>query len=769
MRNIFKKAITIFAAGVMAVSAATLAACGNNFTPPNGNADGAVNSNGGFVVEVGDYYYFINGIESYTADNTYGAPVKGSLMRVSKSGLEKNEAEIVIPSLMTAGDYTSGIYVYNGRVYYATPNSVRNTSGDVEQDYLDFKSAKLNGSDVQNYMNVSSNSTSYRFVEVDGIVYLIYSENNELHSYNTATKTNVTLAKNVGSYVFDRNNKENPYIYYTMGVTMDIDVVGGSMERDYNQIYRVRADAKTSPYDALNNYKWNEEYLEENKGEIPYVNYGKLVLDGIGTIYQENPTIFSHEIEGQTPLTASGFTYTLQTYENGGIYFKREDLTKTGSVGEDGWLYYLSENKLESGWNSVAGNNTANLDVVARPTDASNASSSAIFYMENGKHRYLYVNSGKILRAEVDETGSTEVTRIAQFEGTATLVNVDLDASPYQYVYYTISGKSGNNIYRAVINGSEEQYRTLGYEANEPYRPVQILNIEAARSWYTFEIINGMLFFADAENTASTSYNYVSYVNLKNASGTLMDNVALKAVKEEYEETVGTDGYLAELSKDKANLSTAIRYYFYTGADDLFYKNIKEAKDETGKENTLYSEEEVKEFEEYVKGGHKLRKDFVKEIGQKTESDEEAIESYWQNTLQHYVAPVEEETSFPAWAWAIIGIGIGVIVIIAGVAIYLVIRSKGNDDEEKEEKMFVDTTDDKTVDVYSDMPQTEEEPAAAPEAEPEQAPEEEPAQEEPAEEKPEQAPEEPVEEPAQEPETAPEQAPAQESETPFEN
>lgn len=763
MRNIFKKAITIFAAGVMAVSAATLAACGNNFTPPKGNADGTVNSNGGFVVEVGDYYYFINGIENYTADNTYGSPVKGSLMRISKSGLDKNTAETVIPSLMTAGDYTSGIYIYNGRVYYATPNNVKNTSGDIEQDYLDFKSAKLDGTDIKSYMNVSSNSTSYRFVEEGGTVYLVYSESNELHSYNTSTKENVTLAKNVESYVFDRNVKGNPNIYYTMTVTMDIDVVDGSVKRDYNQIYCVRADAKKSPYEELNNYKWNEKYLEENDGEIPYHNYGTLVLDGIGTIYTENPTIFSHDIEGQTPLTTSGYTYKLQTYENGGIYFKREDLTKTGSVGEDGWLYYLSESKLESGWNSVAGNDVKNLDIVARPTDASNASSSAIFYMENGKHRYLYVKGSNIFRAEVDETGAAEVTRIAQTEGTAALVSVDTTASPYQYVYYTISGSSGNKIYRAVINGTEEQYRTLNYEASEPYRPVQILSIEAARSWYSFEIINGMLFYADAENTTSTSYNYISLVDLKNASGTLMDNVQLKAFKEEYEKTVGTDGYLAKLNSDnKKNLSTAIRYYFYTGKTNLFYDNIKEAENETGKSETLYSADEVAEFEEYVKGGNKLRSDFVKEIGQKTESDTEAIESYWQTTLQHYVAPVVEETSLPAWAWAIIGVGIGVVVIIVGVAVYLVIRSKSKDEEKKEEKMFVDTTDDKTVDVYTDMSQPEEateseqEPATESEVEPEQEPE---------------TATEPEVEPEQEPETAtePEQAPAEESEAPSEN
>ena len=134
MRNMLKKLMTIFTAGALAVSgAASLAACAGSFKTPSGIPSGAVTSNGGFVVEKGEYVYFINGVETYTSDNTYGQPVKGSLMRITKSDLSagKNTAEIVIPSLMVAADYSSGIYVYGDRVYYATPNNVKSTSGEI--------------------------------------------------------------------------------------------------------------------------------------------------------------------------------------------------------------------------------------------------------------------------------------------------------------------------------------------------------------------------------------------------------------------------------------------------------------------------------------------------------------------------------------------------------------------------------------------------------------------------------------------------------------
>ncbi len=713
MRNMLKKLMTIFTASALVVtSAASLAACGENFTPLKDIPTGEVKSNGGFVTEVGDYLYFINGVQTYDVDNTYGAPVKGSLMRVKKGSLAKNEAEMVIPSLMVAADYSSGIYIYGDRVYYATPNNVKNTSGNIERDFLDFKSAKLDGSDIQSYFNVSDNSTTYRYVKAGEKVYLVYKNGTELLSYNTADKTEISLAKNVtGTPIFNKNDVEDPYVYYTMGVTMDIDQ-GNPSTRSYNQVYRVRADWTESPYKDLNEYEWSEDYLDKNDGELPYWNLGQLVLDGIGANFKNNPTIFSHDVNGlsdedfRAPL---GSTYTLQSYENGGLYFNRADITKTGTVGEDGWLYYISADKFDGkNWNSVTGNADANIDVVAQPTDTTHANSSALYYIENGRHGYLYVDSSNMFRANVDSTtGEREVTRIAQGVSGATLVRLDDKSdSLYKYVYYTVSGTSGNNIYRAVYNGTEENYKSLGQyeEANKPYRPVQVLNIQHARSWYGFEIIDDLLFFADAE-ALGASYNYISYVDLKGENGTLMNNVQLSEYNDKFNETVGTDGYLAKL--DSKDLSTALRYYFYTGETQQFSDNIAEAKDKTGKENTLYSEEDVKSFEEYTSAKHDLRSDYIQEIGVKSEEDATAIKEYWRTTLKHYEEPTVEEpedAGLPTWAVALIGIGIGLVVIIAGVTVWLVLRARGQKDKNKEEKMFVDTTDDRSMDVYSDEP-----------------------------------------------------------------
>ena len=733
MRNFSKKLITIVTAGVLALGAGALSACDASFTPLDGDfSSGEVVSNGGFVVEKGSYVYFINGVEAYTADNTYGTPVKGSLMRISKSDLEAgvNSAETVIPSLMVAADYSSGIYIFGDRVYYATPNNVRNTSGVIESEYLDFKSARLDGSDIQSYFNVADNATVYRYMEVEGTVYLVYESDSELHSYNTGNKTDTVLAKDVTEYVVDTAASGTPYVYYTMGVTMDIDVEGSSLAREYNQIYRVRADATEAPYE----YSYSEEYLEEHDGEEPYWNLGEIVLDGIGATYVNSPTQFTHDLEeGVTPLSYAGYTYTLQAYSNGGLYFTRTDLAQTGSTGEGGWLYYLSADELGSGWNSVSGNGAEYLDVVAQTTD--HAGTAAIFYLDDaGAHHYLYVDGSNIFRADVTETG-TETTLIARGATDAVLVSVDDTSSDeYAYVYYTVSGDSGSNICRAVYNGTEEDYRILGYEDNAPFAPVQLLDIEHAGSWYNFEIVDGTLFFADAETIGNTSYNYISAFSLKNESGAMMDNSELKALNEEYENIVGEEGVIESSADDVGeNMPTALRYYFFMGQDDVFYAaaekysdreydfadgyltydstafahNIQNAIDEGKKDTYLYSTEEQEYFKGFVEDGDDLgeartRSRFIRRIGAMSESDFDAIEAYWEGALEHY-SVTEEESGLPAWAWALIGVGIGIVVVGAGLAVFFILRAKKNKEGGGDEpKMYVDTTDDRSVDVYAD-------------------------------------------------------------------
>ncbi len=808
MRNIFKKICVIAAAATMAVSAAAMSACGYTFEPlaDNPAADAEVVSQGGFVVQKGEYVYFINGVETYTSDNTYGTPVKGALMRTRLEDVKagKNEVETVIPSLMVAADYTSGIFIYGDRIYYATPNNVGNTAGTVDNTYLDFKSVSLDGSGVEDYFRISDNAALYRFVQDGDTVYVIYEMEDTLYSYNTSSKERTELARGVTAYVVNSSDKTDPYIYYTMDVTnkQDSDT---PISASYNQIYRVRASATQAPY----TYTWDQAWLDENnEGEVPYYNLGEIVLDGISL--NDTVTQFNHDVgtDGTDNRTIWRYSYTLQSYTNDGIYFTRTAVPTSGSsVGTEGELYYLATADIDAeGWNSVTGNAVSGVDeggkleVVAGATDTANASVEAYFYIEDftsdegsGRHHYLYVNdAGEIRRVDVVNDGQGTKARIgsesdptslriATGATDATLIALDAASDEtYDYVYYTVSTDNGLSVERAVYNGTLENYRTLtpAGEDYSAYKAVRVLDVQHVSGWYNYEVLDGVLFYANAETFSETAYTYLWTVNLNGENG-LMNNAELQAFNELYEEMTGDEGYLQTLTDDgDTKLSSALRYFFYTGETQQFYDNIAEAEDYGKRSTYLYSEDEQAAFKAFTEGTSEDAKAalgddylttaqlscFTRLLGVMTESDEETYAEYWQNALERYTEETAEE-GLPAWAWALIGVGIGIVVIGAGLAVFFIVRAgKKKTNAPAEERMAVDTTDDRDVDVYTQAESVKETltPAQQEEAADAPAEEAEAMVEGAAEAAPETA-----EAPAEAPVEAPAEAPA-EGETPAE-
>lgn len=749
MRKGFKTIIVISTAAALAAGALSLTACDYKFTPLGGNfSQGEVKSNGGFVVEKGEYVYFVNGVQTYTADNTYGTPVKGALMRIKKTDVaaHKNTAETVIPSLMVSADYKSGIYVYGDRVYYATPTNVKNTSGEVENTYLDFKSAKLDGSDIRDYFRVSKNDTQFRYVEEGESVYLTYSEDSELRSYNTANGTETVLAANVGAFVFDAAKKDNPWIYYTMSVSENMDSAN-SVSLAYNQIYRVKADRTEAFYE----YDWDQDYLDENNdGEAPYTNLGEIVLDGIGKLNASDPPKnLTHGLEeGVEPATPNGYTYTLQSYEEGGIYFVRSDLASSGSstAGVGGSLYYLSEQTLQAtGWNPIQANHESEgkLELVAQPANTGNASSSALFYKDGSGHHYIYVKDENIIRADVTQGGYATETVICSDASGATLLFLDHESdATYHYVYFSRTNGAGVSVERAVYNGNGKDYDVLSFEGNDNsgFKPVKVLDVQHASGWYPVEMLDGYLYFADAESIGSVSYSYVSIVDLT-VNGKLMNNVQIEELNKKYKalnDSSAKTGFFAKVTEEvSANASAAMKYFFFEGnsetkyEDTLFYTNIQDAIALGKKADYLYSEDEQEAFKAYVAGtgdsaalvdengkSYRTRDYFITRLGTIDEADEEAIHDFWAGNLQNFTEEEEETQTLEAWEWALIGVAIGIVVVGAGLGTFLLIRRKKKLDREnapKIERMKVDTTDDRSVDVYADEPQ--EEPAEEPEAE----------------------------------------------------
>ncbi len=801
MRKGLKKLLCILTAATLACGTASLAACGYTFTPPEGGpeATAEVSSNGGFVVEKGEYLYFINGVETYTADNEYGAPQKGALMRIKKADIQsgENKAELVIPSLMVSGDTTAGIFIYGDRIYYATPDSRKNTSGVVENSYLDFRSAKLDGTDIKDYFFVADNSTQFRYVEGEDAVYLVYagdaemngSEVSALLSYNTATGEETTLAAEYLAFAFNSADKTDPWIYYTMPVPND----AGSQDSanisnfNYQQIYRVRADwtAEKAPgaYDAAAPYKyeWTEKFLEGTDGEAPYINLGEIVLDGRGA--QSDVSQYNHSQSEPDGMRLDGYTYTLRSYVNGGVYFVREG-------GVDGCLYYLPASALAEGWDSVAGNDGASLVKIADNTAAtSKATASALYFIEEGVHHYLYVKDSEIRNVTVGENGAAaEDIAIAFDVSGATLKFLDNTSdATYKYVYFTKSNGSGMSVERAVYNGEVDDYKNLSYagEDNKAYKSVKLLDIQHASGWYDYEVVDGTVFYADAATIGSVSYNYVSCVGIRNGDGSLKNNAEIAAFNDKYNEIMGSDGLVTTLSNhDNSKLSALISYYFKSGATAAFEENLQEAEDNGRSDTYLFTEDEKAAFKAFTENKGDPSADglfaeddykdeagkyyrtysyFATAIGKVTEADEETIALAWRNTIQRDVAPEEEETAgLEGWEIALIVVACVLVAAGCGVlATLYLLKKRKQGGEPAPERMKVDTTDDKSVDVYS---KEEEAPEAIAEPVSEEAPvEEAPVEKAPAAEPVAEPAAEPAVEPAPEPvaEPAPE-APAEE-------
>lgn len=768
MRKLFKNILACAAAAVLAAGSAAFAACEAPFTPLEGDdykSTEAAVSNGGFAVEYGKYVYFINGAATHEADNTFGAPVKGSLMRISKENLKNGtgEAQTVVPSLMVSADYTAGFFIYNDRVYYATPNNVKNMSGEIENDWLDFKSASLNGSDVRDYFRLSDNATVFRYVqtEKDGPVYLLYngkkpSDNDGatgIQSYNTETKTCTTIAEGASAYVFNSADKTDPYVYYTMPVKDMMDSES-PITLDYNQIYRARADVTEAPYE----YVWDQEYLDEHDNVAPYLNLGTLVLDGVGKPTEDGVvTQFTHDYKDAQgtviaePIPPVGYTYTLQSYTNSsagavdykGIYFTRKDLTSAGtSDGSGASLYYLSSQEVDgNSWNSISGNkekhnySDGKLELVAKPTETANASTSALFYIDGDGHHYIYVKDANMIRADVDADGNAEETEIWYDANGATLVRLDNRATasePYDYVWFTRTNGSGMSVERAVYNGEKENYEQLGFgeRDNAPYKALKILNLQHKSSWYPYETIADTLLFADAESVGSSSYDYIGAVLLTDQNGKYLNNQEFEEINDKWDSLMDSDkkvGYFAKLTDDgKSNLSNALSYYFRTGKTDAFYGNIKDAVDLGKKDTYLYTEEEQAAFKNFTdyknesadsetkdkfldgEKSYRVRSYFITPLGKVSETDQEAMDEYWKGYLKNYTV-TEEETGLEDWELAL-AIGLPLLAVaVTGIVLAVVLTKKKRKGaaQEKPERMRVDTAVDEDMDVYGNGEESE--------------------------------------------------------------
>ena len=102
---------------------------------------------------------------------------------------------------MVATDYNAGVYLFGEGeetyVYYATPSTKKDSSGNVANSTLTFMKTRLDGSGTQEFFSIDGLGTNYRFAEKEGVVYVVYydGEASALKVYNTSNKITEVIAK----------------------------------------------------------------------------------------------------------------------------------------------------------------------------------------------------------------------------------------------------------------------------------------------------------------------------------------------------------------------------------------------------------------------------------------------------------------------------------------------------------------------------------------------------------------------------------------------
>lgn len=742
--NKSKKIISIIAAATLSLSAFALTGCGSvdykgDTLSVGYDKTATVTENNGFAAVKGDYVYFINGSAANTDDNTYGDVVKGSLMRISKAQLAAGkyvEAQIVIPSLFVAGDKTAGIFIDGEYVYYATPTTDKDTkTGEVQNNYLDIKRSKLDGSEApmggknDYFFRLSSNTAKYRFVKEGEKVYCLFEEDSKLKSYDFANETTTVLVSGAkSSFFYDTKNPNNPNVYYTMGVTYDLDKESQTTAQ-YTQVYSVNAantavtDKATASYKVLGkdgkeikSYDFDEKFMEgkaEEKGydlgdytTYPYVNLGSLVLDGVGTApspSQDNRFNKDDKAESGEPI---GYTYTIQSYQNDGLYFQRTSLTKTQSDSDDTKLYYLSDAR-GADWNTVTGNQK--VQTVALNTEK--ATNTAYFEItEAGAHVYYYLDGTILKKATADANGVASTVNLAYQVSSANLWTKEGD-----YLYYYATGTNGNNLTRINVSGDASAYNP--HLVTDEYKPQTLPLVDWDSTWYKPEFITlsdgkQVVLYANAQTygKGTTAYNYVYATKVGTTAEIVAAQEEIDAVKEEI------NSY-----SDNTALQNVMNYYFRTGKTEAF-DAVKDVED-------LYTKYQKDTFADFLK---KFAKDgefegktegkYINLVGRMTDADKEAIDESWAGYLLSK-EEVVEDNSLPTWALILIIVG-GALIVAAGVTVPLVISAKKKAAKKREQDAIVsaykrkkiDTTDDKSIDVYADE-KTEEVEAQPEEAE----------------------------------------------------
>ena len=534
-----KKLSAVFLAALLTLS---LAACKKDANPTVASKDptvSQVSSNGGFLVETGDYVYFLNGKTDAGKYET-GKVTKGALVRVKKTDIAKGseaKCDTIISKLLVADDTAAGVYLFNEYFYYAAPSTEKNSKGEVKTDKLLFFRTKADGSDTSKSIcgKDFDSSVEYRYVSAGKNVYLIVKDSSDL-------------------YVYDAIGRKQLF-KYSDSVSSIQETLFSSDVGDPALFYTIKPVNKTIYPDDNDSNRATENYYEVysvNFGESKVEAKAERILDGIGKMTSGNT-----EKKG---VYMTGATFDLIKYTQDTLYYSVTSLDSTTSNMKS--YKYMERSKFGED-NAVKYNDEAVTVLMNYEGDAvaSSVFSDSALYL--GSSEILYIDSSRLMLYDYTKKGEGD----PYYHGAQTILdNEKISGATLDFVV-----KEGNDDYLYFHNGNvyyKVNYTLLKDGTHMDEEVFRINSFDVDNSWYKPEVV---AFKVENEThyafiAAYSDSSFLSYVYA-------VDTTKKAAEYAEHCETVDKDESIADKDKD----SEKAKFYDAPEKDSEKYKIIYES------------------------------------------------------------------------------------------------------------------------------------------------------------------------------------------------
>ena len=532
-----KKLSAVFLAALLTLS---LVACKKDANPTVASKDATVtnvSSNGGFLVETGDYVYFLNGKTDAGKYET-GKVTKGALVRVKKTDIAKGtgaECNTIISKLLVADDTAAGVYLFDEYFYYAAPSTEKNSKGEVKTDKLLFFRTKADGSDTSKSIcgKDFGSSVEYRYVSAGKNVYLIVKDSSDL-------------------YVYDAIGRKQLF-KYSDSVSSIQKILFSSDVGDPALFYTIKPVNKTIYPDDNDSNRATENYYEVysvNFGESKVEAKAERILDGIGKMTSGNT-----EKKG---VYMTGATFDLIKYTQDTLYYSVTPLDKTASSMKT--YKYMERSKFGED-NAVKYEDKA-VTVTMNYGDAvaSSVFSDSALYL--GSSEILYIDSSSLMLYDYTKKGEANRLQGAQ----KILDNEKISGATLDFVV-----KEGTDDYLYFHNGNvyyKVNYTLLKDGTHMDEEVFRINSFDVDNSWYKPEVV---AFKVENEThyafiAAYSDSSFLSYVYA-------VDTTKKAAEYAAHCETVDNDDSIADADKD----SEKAKFYDAPEKDSKKYKIIYES------------------------------------------------------------------------------------------------------------------------------------------------------------------------------------------------